>query len=191
MKIVIMNGVKKEENLETKQKQLEEYWNQFIKDKEIFYFPKQVEVQIVKGCDFDEKTQVYYYNEEELEQLKSYINGLIQEQQVLGLLIDPILTKEERKDFDYFVIQGKNAEEFFDLYKKKIPIAFMNYASYSPFFVSNVYEKIVTYFLENQYQGNLFSNEWFGYNQEQVEAIFTYFCDFYTRKKDFKRERKR
>ncbi len=97
----------------------------------------------------------YYFSSQDINNIENEINSLIEGKEIAGLIIDPILTKDEEKQYIMKrEISGKTMESLFDKFYNLFPIFFYHIGSLGLFYQTLLYAKMQTIFKKKGYNSS-------------------------------------
>lgn len=123
----------------------------------------------------------YYFSEQDIVALENEICPLIEKKEIIGLIMDPILTiKEEEQYIASSYIEGDTLERLFDKFSDFVSIFFYDTGSIGSFYSSPLYNKMKTTYKNQGYDLSPSISHKF-YSHNDYEAMFNCFVDKYSK----------
>lgn len=93
----------------------------------------------------------YYFSSQDINNIEIEINSLIESKEIAALIIDPILTKDEEKQYINRKISGETMERLFEKFNNSLLVFFYHIGSLGLFYQSPLYAKMKDAFEKRGY----------------------------------------
>lgn len=186
MKVLILIPVAFSNNIENAVTWLREPWQ--IYKKNHLDCSVDLDFEYLKGHDIEEVNLIdyYYYSEQDIQIVKKKIQELIGKDEIIGLIIDPILTYEEEKEYMYNrSVLGNTLKMLFDEFHNNLPIFYYG-SSIGLFFEQSICKCINENYRQNGYTKEngyaVIPHISINTTLEEYESMFNCLIDFYFKK---------
>ena len=131
----------------------------------------------------------YYFDDKDIEKLCEEIESLIKSDEIVGLIIDPILTFEEEELYrKRGFIWGRTLEKIYNQFSQVLPICYYICSDCGSFYTEEICKKI-----NNEYKNSGYTKEngyfeiprvTLGNYHGELESMIKYFIDFYNKRQE-------
>lgn len=170
MKMLVVVPVEGQEEIKEKSSQILEKWTQFqnqnniLEDLDIEFILG--EEPAILGGNWELRRKLYYYTDNLINQLKERT----EKEKIGGILIDPILTSEDEKNFMFCnICDGKLIKDIDIALSDKVPFYFLLHSGMGSFYSSDFYKQ-----LHEKYNDYLILGKFNAYD-EDYERMFQFF----------------
>lgn len=185
MKLLVLAPITKDNWQKEENKQNSNIMDFYLRYQKENKIPFDMEIEFLKGqnlacADVFYSRPAYYYNEAILSELKDSISH----QDILGIIIDPILTLQEEESAVCHRVEGYLAQEIYNQFSQEVPIYWLIQSGCQSFHDSELFQKSVDFFHKKGYMGFPTIHD-LEYDLElSYQKMINYFLDFYYAKQE-------